>query len=96
MPLSPQAVSAAPVPWTIDDARALYNVEGWGSGYFDVNAKGHVVVRPDREHPEREVDLCGHCSQAGLFPHCSAPADLAARLAACISGSNLIGVPSRA
>src|SRR5215208_2750814 len=43
--------------WTIDAARTLYNIEGWGAGYFDVNDRGHVVVRPDRRHPERELDL---------------------------------------
>ncbi|HYD53556.1 MAG TPA: biosynthetic arginine decarboxylase, partial [Gemmatimonadaceae bacterium] len=47
----------AKAPWTIEDARALYNIEGWGAGFFDVNARGHVVVRPDKEHPERELDL---------------------------------------
>jgi arginine decarboxylase len=57
LPLSPVAAPGVAAPWTIDDARALYNIEGWGSGYFDVNAKGHVVVRPDRDHPDREVDL---------------------------------------
>ena len=49
--------SATPSSWTIDTARALYNVEGWGAGFFDVNARGHVVVRPDKEHPEHEIDL---------------------------------------
>src|SRR5215216_8159730 len=44
-------------PWTIDDARVLYNIEGWGIGYFDINDKGHVVVRPDRARPEHELDL---------------------------------------
>lgn len=29
-------VPAAP-PWSIDAARALYNIEGWGAGYFDVS-----------------------------------------------------------
>ncbi len=42
--------------WTTDDSRELYNVEGWGIGYFDVNQKGHVVVHPTRE-PERGIDL---------------------------------------
>ena len=46
-----------PPEWTIDAARTLYNIEGWGAGYFDVNDKGHVVVRPDKAHPERELDL---------------------------------------
>ena len=43
--------------WSIDDSRSLYNIEGWGGGYFDVNDRGHVVVRPDRAHPDRELDL---------------------------------------
>lgn len=51
------AASSADVPWTIDSARALYNIEGWGAGYFDVSDRGRVVVRPDRRHPERELDL---------------------------------------
>ncbi len=42
--------------WTIEAARALYNIEGWGVGYFDINEKGHVVVRPDADNPERELD----------------------------------------
>jgi arginine decarboxylase len=40
----------------VADARELYNVEGWGIGYFDVNEKGHVVVHPTRE-PGRCIDL---------------------------------------
>jgi arginine decarboxylase len=43
--------------WTIESARETYNIEGWGAGYFDINAQGHVVVRPDRAHPDRELDL---------------------------------------
>src|SRR5919107_405603 len=48
---------AATPPWTIESARTLYNIEGWGIGFFDINEAGHVVVRPDREHPERALDL---------------------------------------
>ena len=47
---------SAPV-WSTEDSRVLYNVESWGIGFFDVNEKGHVVVRPDKKHPERELDL---------------------------------------
>src|SRR6476646_3578103 len=43
--------------WTIDAARELYNIEGWGAGYFDINERGHVVVRPDRDRPDRALDL---------------------------------------
>ncbi|HST60387.1 MAG TPA: biosynthetic arginine decarboxylase [Longimicrobium sp.] len=38
-----------PKKWTIDDSRELYNVEGWGIGYFDINEKGHVTVSPSKE-----------------------------------------------
>ncbi|MFN2604045.1 MAG: biosynthetic arginine decarboxylase [Gemmatimonadaceae bacterium] len=43
--------------WTIESARNLYNIEGWGIGYFDINEQGHVVVRPDINMPTRELDL---------------------------------------
>ena len=43
--------------WTIDAARALYNVEGWGAGYFDIDERGHVVVRPDKADQTRTLDL---------------------------------------
>jgi arginine decarboxylase len=51
------AVEAAP-GWSIADSRELYNVAGWGAGFFDINEKGHVVVRPDRDDQSREIDLC--------------------------------------
>jgi arginine decarboxylase len=47
----------APAGWTIESTKRLYNIEGWGAGFFDVNGRGHVVVRPDQEHPDRELDL---------------------------------------
>ena len=43
--------------WTTESARTLYNIEGWGIGYFDINDRGHVVVRPDADNPSRELDL---------------------------------------
>ncbi|MGH7483367.1 MAG: biosynthetic arginine decarboxylase [Longimicrobiales bacterium] len=42
--------------WTIEDSRETYNIEGWGIGYFDINAEGHATVRPDRD-PAHELDL---------------------------------------
>ena len=54
-----ETTSTTPEPtgWSIEAARALYNVEGWGGGFFDVNDRGHVIVRPNKERPEHEVDL---------------------------------------
>ncbi len=46
-----------PGGWSIDAARALYRIEGWGAGFFDVNEAGHVVVRPDKDRPDHIVDL---------------------------------------
>jgi arginine decarboxylase len=43
--------------WSIDAARALYRIEGWGAGFFDVNDEGHVIVRPDKDRPDHTVDL---------------------------------------
>lgn len=42
--------------WTIQDSKELYNIEGWGIGYFDINAAGHVTVHPTRD-PDRGLDL---------------------------------------
>lgn len=42
--------------WTIEKARDLYNLDGWGVGYFDINEAGHVTVHPTR-NPERGLDL---------------------------------------
>src|SRR5215208_2507145 len=53
----PLPVPPPPEPWTIASARTLYNIEGWGIGFFDINEAGHVVVRPDREKSDRELDL---------------------------------------
>jgi arginine decarboxylase len=53
----PTAFPVPVEPWTIDKARALYNIEGWGAGFFDIDERGHVVVRPDRAHPERRLSL---------------------------------------
>src|SRR5271156_2567491 len=36
----------AGAPWTIDAARALYNIQRWGVKHFDINDAGHVVAKP--------------------------------------------------
>lgn len=42
--------------WTIDEAREHYNINGWGAGFFDINAKGNIVVRPDKKSAHH-IDL---------------------------------------
>jgi arginine decarboxylase len=53
----PEIPTPDPAVWSIESARSLYNVEGWGAGYFDVNDKGHVIVRPDPDRPHLTQDL---------------------------------------
>jgi arginine decarboxylase len=60
-PATPAPASAAPVApaspsWTVKDAEKLYNVQGWGQGYFRVNPEGHIAVHPSRD-PKRGLDL---------------------------------------
>ena len=35
--------------WRIEDSEELYNITGWGTSYFVINDKGHVVVTPRRD-----------------------------------------------
>jgi len=35
--------------WTVEDASALYMIDRWGAGYFDVNARGDLTVSPLQE-----------------------------------------------
>ena len=55
--IQPIAESIVPAPWSVDAARALYNIEGWGAGYFDVSDRGNVIVRPDPNRPHLVLDL---------------------------------------
>lgn len=34
----------------MEDSAELYNINGWGIGYFGINDKGNVVVKPRKEH----------------------------------------------
>jgi arginine decarboxylase len=42
--------------WRIEDSEELYNINGWGNGYFSINDKGHVQVTP-RKQEGQSVDL---------------------------------------
>ncbi len=34
--------------WSTDDSYELYNMNGWGAGYFGINEKGNITVSPRR------------------------------------------------
>jgi arginine decarboxylase len=42
--------------WRIEDSAELYNINGWGNGYFSINEKGNVQVTP-RKNENNSVDL---------------------------------------
>lgn len=43
--------------WDIQRAREVYNIAHWGGGYFDINAKGHVIAHPNRQAEQTGIDL---------------------------------------
>lgn len=43
--------------WSIQAARNLYNIVYWSNGYFDINARGHLVARPDPGANHPGIDL---------------------------------------
>jgi arginine decarboxylase len=34
--------------WRVEDSAELYNITGWGAGYFSINSKGNVIVSPQK------------------------------------------------
>ena len=40
----PAKTSPKTPDWSVDESAKLYGIRDWGNGYFDVNAKGEVVV----------------------------------------------------
>ena len=42
--------------WTSVDAAELYEVAGWGKGYFSVNEAGNVCVHPEKD-AQQKIDL---------------------------------------
>jgi arginine decarboxylase len=43
--------------WNIDKARRRYNIAAWSSGYFDIDARGQVVARPQCMPGTPEINL---------------------------------------
>ena len=35
--------------WSIGDAKELYLIDNWGKGFFDVNDKGNIIVKPEKD-----------------------------------------------
>ncbi|NOR76937.1 MAG: hypothetical protein GQ523_00550 [Methanophagales archaeon] len=41
--------------WKNDRSKELYGIDNWGSGYFDINRKGNLLVKPDKSKHEVEI-----------------------------------------
>ena len=53
--------------WTIEDAKELYNINGWGTPYFSVNERGNVYVTPEKDKTQ-QVDLHDVMEELALRP----------------------------
>src|ERR1700712_2194441 len=56
MPRCGRSPAMSTPEWSIDRSLALYNIPGWGAGYFNINPKGHMVVHPFGQ-PGPMIDL---------------------------------------
>ena len=54
--VDPETVSPAS-PWSIQEARELYGVRGWGENYFDINNDGNVAFTAPTESGLRSVSM---------------------------------------
>lgn len=53
---------------TIEKAAETYGVASWGSGYFDINRKGHLVVKPSESEDGIDLkDLVDDLTKRGLL-----------------------------
>jgi len=54
--------------WSTEKAAALYQVEGWGNGFFAVNQKGNIEAIPDGEHTIDLKELCDELASRDIYP----------------------------
>ncbi|WP_455380942.1 biosynthetic arginine decarboxylase [Acidihalobacter prosperus] len=52
--------------WSIDDARNLYNMATWSSGYFDVASNGHVYAKGRHNESMDLVDVVDKLIKRGM------------------------------
>ena len=55
-------------PWSTDDAKELYLIDRWGSGYFDAGENGNMTVAPLQERGRRIAitDVIAEAREQGL------------------------------
>ncbi len=53
--------------WDVSKSTALYGISNWGEGYFDINAQGDVIVRPERNGQQVNLpDIVRSLTQRGI------------------------------
>jgi arginine decarboxylase len=55
-------------PWSTEDAKELYFIDRWGSGYFDVDERGNMTIAPLQERGRRIaiMDVVADAREKGL------------------------------
>ncbi len=53
--------------WSIEQAAELYRVDGWGHGFFRVNASGNIEATPDGDHAIDLKQLCDELAKRDLY-----------------------------
>ncbi|MHB8809722.1 MAG: biosynthetic arginine decarboxylase [Desulfobulbaceae bacterium] len=50
--------------------QSIYNIEGWGTGYFDIDAQGFLTVSPSQEKDQviKIIDIVQEALEEGLRP----------------------------
>ncbi len=43
------------VKWTNEDSKEIYNINGWGKDYVDINEKGNLTIRPDNDSGQADI-----------------------------------------
>lgn len=54
--------------WQCSDASDLYQIQGWGSGYFGINASGNVEAIADQKNAIDLKKLCDELALQNLHP----------------------------
>ncbi len=54
--------------WSLDDARKLYQINGWGNGLFDINASGNVEAIINEDDRIDLKELCDDLAGKGMRP----------------------------
>jgi arginine decarboxylase len=41
--------------WRNENSKELYGIGNWGNGYFNINSKGNLIIKPDKNKKKAEI-----------------------------------------